>query len=982
MLYRKKTSYYFAVLAVIFLLLAETRTVDASWQRIAKLPTTVGCCFFTNDLTGWAGSGSTGQDLPLQIWFTTNGGYFWSAANVPVGSGQVTQISIRADGVGYASIYSQKNPTINLWKTIDGGYSWADVSTGSHLGTGAGITPTLQGFASWVLPVNSGGNTNGVFFMDDNTMLITLGPNSGQEAWGAYGDPQTRIWYRVTELSRSIDFSKNGGSNWVGRFGLGPFLTSGLPTGYIHGKGGVLYVQTERDGMFRSGVGDSGRTWFPIGGPSNYVDTRSFYVGGCRGEMALAFDEVGGLWKTTDGGDGNLGQIAPLSFTHPKFQQIPSCQNEIRTIKFTNYHCYDYVVNAITFVNNTAGAFSLQLPTLPDTLKSGETDSFKVFFDPSKKPGGYNARIQLSGVFLSSIGPIKVDSLIDITASASAEQPDMVIKPLKINFDSVSVCGGFADSFFTIKNTGCDTITITSGPGGISSDFTIDPLSLPYRISPDSEIIIRCHYKPSSKGLVQTYPSYTATQQGLSTSQMIEFDGFGEDGRGELAIKPLSIDLDTLSICGNGDSALVTIYNIGCGALLVDGVTISGAPEYSVVSVGARRSIAPSDSVTTWVHFVPSIKGKRTALVNITTHSNSADSTVMQKSIPVQTEVISGKGIFSSPLSIVDLGTLSFCETRDTTLTFTNIGCDTLVITSGSIIGNGFILTGSFPIIVPPNKIVSIAVRATPDASSGQKNFSATVILLIDGVTTVKPVILSYSTKIAPTLALWLTIDQPRATVGDIVTVRLKADPAQLPICSSLDVSIGLNDDLLSFVGSRGANTITKNSLGKYTIKNASRIQAASDSSIAVFDYEVFVTKDTITDIVLTPILINNAVPGTDPCAPQATAQGASFQYTDQCGDALLHHSMRGDLASLRVFSIAPNPTAGNTQIEIGSTEESDVELTIFSSIGVELHRQQQHLQIGNTTVTLESNQLPNGVYTLVTRSNNSRVISRLVIIK
>ncbi len=981
-MYRKKASYYFAVLAVVLLLLVPTRAVVASWQRIAKLPTTVGCCFFTNDLTGWAGSGSTGQDLPLQIWFTTNGGYFWSAANVPVGSGQVTQISIRADGVGYASIYSQKTPTINLWKTIDGGYSWADVSTGSHLGTGAGITPTLQGFASWAIPVNSGGNTNGVFFMDDNTMLITLGPNSGQEAWGAYGDPQTRIWYRVSELSRTIEYSKNGGSNWLGRFNLGPFLTSGIPTGYIHGKGGVLYVQTERDGMFRSGVGDSGRTWFPVGGPSNYVDTRSFYVGGCRGEMALAFDEVGGVWKTIDGGDGNLGQIAPLSFRHPKFQQIPSCQNEIRIIKFTNYHCYDYVVNAITFVNNTAGAFSLQLPTVPDTLKNGETDSFKVFFDPSKKPGGFNARIKLSGVFLSGTGPIKVDSLIDITASASAEQPDMIIKPLKLTFDSVSVCGGFADSFFTIKNTGCDTITITSGPGGISSDFTIDPLSLPFRILPDSEIVIRCHYKPSTNGFVQTFPSYTATQQGLSASQMIEFDGFGEDGRAELTIKPLLINLDTLSICANGDSALVTLYNIGCGPLLVDAVTISGDPEYSVVSIGARRSVNPSDSITTWVHFVPSTKGKRTAVVNITTHSNSADSTVMQKTIPVQTEVISGKGIFSSPLSIVDLDTLSFCETRDTTLTFTNTGCDTLVITSGSIIGSGFTLTGNFPIIIPPKKIVSIVIHAVPNASSGLKNFSATVTLLIDGVTTVKAVTLSYSTKVAPTLTLWLTIDQPRAAVGNIVTVRLKADPAQLPICSSLDVSVGLNDDLLGFVGFRGVNTITKNSLGKYKIENTSRIQAASDSSIALFDYAVFVTKDTVTDIVLTPILINNAVPGTDPCAPQAIATGASFQYTDQCGDDLLHHIMGGDLTSIRVFSIAPNPTSGNTQIVIGSTEESDIELKMYSSAGVEVHREQHHLQIGNTTVTLHSNELPNGVYTLVTRSNNSRVISRIVMIK
>src|SRR5436853_5009566 len=91
------------VLRVFFFMLVFAVAGFASWKKIATLQEPVSCVYFTDPSHGFAGTGSQAQELTLQIWYTTNGGVTWTQAGTPVGgSGRVTQIVIRPDGVGYA----------------------------------------------------------------------------------------------------------------------------------------------------------------------------------------------------------------------------------------------------------------------------------------------------------------------------------------------------------------------------------------------------------------------------------------------------------------------------------------------------------------------------------------------------------------------------------------------------------------------------------------------------------------------------------------------------------------------------------------------------------------------------------------------------------------------------------------------------------------------------------------------------------------
>src|SRR5258707_15589840 len=111
-------------------------------------------------------------------------------------------------------------------------------------------------------------------------------------------------------------------------------MTGGYMCGEITGSGGTLYVQTEKDGIFRGHMSDTGRKWTAIGGPSNDYDTRALFVTGCMGQILLAFDNSGDLWKYDDG----TGK-SEITIAHPVFNSISSCSNLTKAATFTIKGC-------------------------------------------------------------------------------------------------------------------------------------------------------------------------------------------------------------------------------------------------------------------------------------------------------------------------------------------------------------------------------------------------------------------------------------------------------------------------------------------------------------------------------------------------------------------------------------------------------------------------------------------------------------------
>ncbi|HET9135268.1 MAG TPA: T9SS type A sorting domain-containing protein, partial [Candidatus Kapabacteria bacterium] len=140
-------------------------------------------------------------------------------------------------------------------------------------------------------------------------------------------------------------------------------------------------VQTENrsnDGLYRSD--DGGISWRPVGGPVNGFDTR-FFVTGCHGETVYAFDTLGGIYKTSDGGDGTL-------VPSPYIASVPSVgAGETVLIPIT----YDTLLSG-TIVDEIRGTFQLNDNLIqPDSLvfRGSQLDSLTTFDTVYKTPTGW-----------------------------------------------------------------------------------------------------------------------------------------------------------------------------------------------------------------------------------------------------------------------------------------------------------------------------------------------------------------------------------------------------------------------------------------------------------------------------------------------------------------------------------------------------------------------------------------------------------------
>ncbi len=344
----------FLVIAVLLSLALPTR---ATWNQLAQFNSKLSCGFFFDAQHGLIGSGYRFDfSSPAKIYLTNDGGANWSTANTPVESGAVTSISMIDRMRGYASIFGLSQ---SLWVTTDGGQDWSDLSpAGFDRATSVFANANIialttwsdlngistDGGMTWRAGVLGAGHTNMVTFANAThgvTIMRSADPpysttDGGAtwlqpagivpEAWSIFADTLAGAYYLANEgdmLSplRSILRSIDNGMTWNALYTFAdPQLSL---TGHITGAAGRLYIQTVTgsSGLYRSN--DGGTSWIPIGGPFGARDMR-FVTAGCNGGVIYAFDDSGGIWQTTDGGDGTLEDAKMWTELHPANISTPA----------------------------------------------------------------------------------------------------------------------------------------------------------------------------------------------------------------------------------------------------------------------------------------------------------------------------------------------------------------------------------------------------------------------------------------------------------------------------------------------------------------------------------------------------------------------------------------------------------------------------------------------------------------------------------
>ncbi|HEY6172507.1 MAG TPA: choice-of-anchor D domain-containing protein [Candidatus Kapabacteria bacterium] len=973
---------------LLFLLLIPS-FVSAGWQQIAKIPAPIGCCFFLNDNVGFAGTGSFERAhlTPLQIWVTVNGGYSWTQATTPSGVGQVTQIAIDANGFGYASIFSRGNYSLNRWRTTDGGYSWIDASVPGTNGTGIASDGSR---ATWSQNVIANQNTNGIFSYPGIGTLITPGPNSSGlpgECWSAYGEGTDNIWFAVQEMNRRLMY-KLPSAGWAPRFDFAPLIGSSYATGHIHGKLGVMYIQTESRGMVRTSLLDSGKTWVLVGGPSNNIDTRSFWVMGCKGEVVIAFDASGGVWKTTDGGSG-MSANAPIVWEEIKFPNISACTTSTKSAKLLNTQCGNMVLTSVAIENNP-GVYIFTSPALPDTLFEGESYTATVDLIPNGNYGVFNSQIRIKGYIDASGNKRNFDSVIKISASINGENPRLTLNLSTLDLGDAGICGEKKDSVFIFKNTGCDTLEIISGPGTLASEFSIDAITLPYSLPPDSSVTIGAHFIPVTLGKKTVYPSYIGRMHGKTQEISFQIEGTGTDGVGVLGYEPKAFSFDTLSICSLSDSLFGFLTNTGCVPITIENFALTSVSDYVLLGANPTGAILqPEDTLRYGIQFSPLQKGTRTGAVSIRSKNTSGTGSSKDHSASITGFVGNGTKLLSvSPNGgTVDLGTVFLCDETNSSITLENTGCDTLILTSANLVGTGFTIDISqLPITLAPDQSITLGVSTKVDTTGGKTQNSASVSFASTASNTLPSVSFIRSISFPGTASFGITSvphpSNPIGTSGDPVRFALVESATQgftNANIRSLEFDLGYNSDLITYTGTQGPNTLTTSDNRHFTLSGSPYIQADGSGTLAELDFRIYLTKDSTTDLVLSNVTSGGG--SQDPCASSiSTTTGASFTYTYLCADHMLQDFMRGE--TLQLGAIKPNPAKDDISFVIEIPIEDDVKFAITDVNGTVLIRDVRTLQSGKQELTFSINDLPEGSYILSVESVSSKTSQRFVRVK
>lgn len=482
------------------------------------------------------------------IYLTSDGGNTWKLAVTPtIGVGAITSIMMKDVNIGYASVYTP-NDGYNLWKTIDGGATWVN-HTQVNLGAATSIYATSSALVETIWNFNaadSGGRSlddgttfkqifadssnlrsNDVDFSDDMNGVVVMGPNTStfsnatlscwrtqdggvnwqrgdelMEAWSVYAVKGTKTFFVMPEgpalqKNQTLFVTNDGGKNW---YPTHTFTNLEVPffTGHIAGQGKTLYVQTEGTpylGLYRSD--DLGASWKNIAGPTNHRDTR-FVVTGCNGEVVYAFDTTGGVWKTTDGGDGTLfahASAGSFEVTPDTLLISSTCDQGKGLIHLTNLQCSEFILDGVTFfpdpykefsVNNLAvGNFDLFLNMSTGLPINFITDSNVTRITTAYIQGHY--------------GSTRFDTTVVIVAKHIAYTDPICSLGIDTLFLAGN-CSSPARGYFNITNRNCDSIivdTISFSPDPLG-EFSVDTLKNNIGVSIDNQVNIPIRFVSDS----------------------------------------------------------------------------------------------------------------------------------------------------------------------------------------------------------------------------------------------------------------------------------------------------------------------------------------------------------------------------------------------------------------------------------------------------------------------------------------------------
>ena len=305
-------------------------------------------------------------------------------------------------------------------------------------------------------------------------------------------------------------------------------------------------------------------------------------------------------------------------------------------------------------------------------LPAGQICTISVTFTPSANGtrtgaltfNGNAASVPLSGTgFVPATASVSPSALNFGNQTVGTESPTQTLTvsntgSVTMHFNSLAVTGD--PDFFTLLNN------CVGGPG----------------VAPGSSCFVEVVFVPHSAGPGSA--TLTLTGDAINSPVSVSITGTGANPP-HASVSPSIINFGNVVIGAQSPVQTITVTNTGIALMHVSGLSISGDPDFFVLSNGcvAGTSVSTGGVCVAQVAFLPHSAGPGSATVTIT--SDAANSPV---SVP-----ISGTGV-NPPLASVSPTSINFgnvvvaTESPIQTITINNTGSSTLHINSLQLRGD------------------------------------------------------------------------------------------------------------------------------------------------------------------------------------------------------------------------------------------------------------------------------------------------------
>ncbi len=634
------------------------------------------------------------------------------------------------------------------------------------------------------------------------------------------------------------------------------------------------------------------------------------------------------------------------------FEPLPLCLAGGRdTILLSNPSCYGINVINVRFECDSVTKYDFSLSGIGPAMLIANGLARKILLNFHPNTNGIK---QGKIIIETSIG----NDTIDVSSNVI---PDSRTLFIHCDLLKSKICDS-VDGSLHLTNLSCRTMTLDSI--SLPSPYQLLPIRLPLFISFGDSITVPVRFIASNRGsntiTVNAKLSLYQPTGDIHFDTTLTLTGFGLHGASAYSLSSTTTTFDTIHLCDSANRRLV-LYGKGCDSLPVRNISVSGDLDFRVLGIGSRISeVATGDSIVLNVSLNPISIGNKSATITITL----ADSSKI--TVPITATVIREKRILTdAPNGILDFRKQLTCQNSDTVITFTNYGCSADTIFDVGILGRGFGVSDAMPIIIPSGESRTITVRTLLDTTGGAVINTATLNFISNSDTTLTPITLSREYIYPHPVHLWLDADKIPLTSSYIWKTKLKGRQSELSGLTSIDLTINYNTDLLLYLpDSSSAKSVD----GKIFQIAGSSIVAGADSTIADITFEVYLTKDIKTSLILNNITLNGNDPNFRECVATPQATGLDFNYLNICGDSLVRKFMTRVLLQL---SIHPNPAQDEVILDLRSASKQDVNVEVFDALGVKVFSGMKNLVQGGNEIHLDTRSFSGGVY-LVRVGNES----------